>query len=247
MGTLIDVNGRYGCGAYGRPDFRDLTDLLAHMDRFGISASVTCHTEARDLNPLYGNRKLMADIAANPDARDRIIPCFAIAPAMLYRKGETEHLIRHLEEETIRAVALFPRTSRCAVREYEKVLVRICRYRPVILLDAWEMKGDGDYRDLQDLAAAFPELTFIVRQAMWWQFSILADLMWRLRNVRVDLSQFHFRDAIPTVTTHFGEERVVFGLGPKAHGGAALAALPVCGYWDGMPGADRPPATWRRC
>jgi predicted TIM-barrel fold metal-dependent hydrolase len=223
--TLVNVNGLYGCGAYEKPDFKELGELITHMDKFGIAASVTCHIEARDLNPLYGNRKLMSDIEATHGAKDRIIPCFVIAPAMLYRNGETEHLVNNLKAGAVHAVALYPKTSRCAVREYEKVLAHIRSYSPVVMVDAWEMKGDGDYRDLQDIAVAFPELTFIVRQAMWWQFSILADLMERSHNVRVDLSQFHFRDAISTVVTHFGKERIVFGLGPKAHGGAALAAL----------------------
>lgn len=195
------------------------------MDRFGITASVTYHTEAKDLNPLYGNRKLMADIDITPGTHCRIIPCFVIAPAMLYREGELKYVIDHLAKGIVRAVTFFPKTSRCAVREIEKVLVQLEPYKPVVLLDAWEMKGDGDYRDLQDIAQTFPNITFIIQQAMWWQFSLLADLMWRCVNIRVGLSQFHFRDAIKTVIANFGEERLLFGLGPKSHGGAALAAL----------------------
>lgn len=223
---LINVNGLYGSGAFERPDFPDLQALLAHMDRLGIAASVTCTVEGRDLNPLYGNRKLVADRAALPaDQQNRIIPSFAIAPAMLYRQGETEHLLWHFENEGLRCVSFFPATSRCAVCEIEKVIAKIARFDPIVLIDAWEMKEKIDYRDLSNLARLFPTVSFVIKQAMWWQCSILIDLMWRHNNIFADISWLHFRDAIKTMTEHFGANRLLFGIGPAAHQGAALAAL----------------------
>lgn len=223
---LININGMYGSGAFEKPDFPDLKALLAHMDRFGIAASVTCTVEGRDLNPLYGNRKLIDDYATLPtDMQKRIIPSFVIAPAMLYRQGETEYLLHHFESHGLRCVSFFPATSRCAVREIEKVISRITRFNPIVLIDAWEMKEKIDYRDLSELAQQFPNVSFVIKQAMWWQCSILIDLMWRHKNIYADISWFHFRDAIKTISNHFGDNRLVFGIGPVAHQGAALASL----------------------
>ena len=35
-----NINGKFGMGAYEKPDFPELSDLLAHMDRLGVWQTV---------------------------------------------------------------------------------------------------------------------------------------------------------------------------------------------------------------
>ena len=44
----INVNGKYGMGAYAKPDYPTLKDLLDSMDRLGIWQTVAYHLNARD-------------------------------------------------------------------------------------------------------------------------------------------------------------------------------------------------------
>ena len=86
----INVNGSYGLGAYEKPDYCSLSELLSSMDRLGVWQVVTYHNLARDLHPVYGNRYLMEDIANTPGAKERVIPALAVNPSMLCADGEME-------------------------------------------------------------------------------------------------------------------------------------------------------------
>ena len=88
----INVNGAYGLGAYKKPDYSSLKELIDDMDKLGIGQSVVYHNLARDLHPIHGNRYLMEDIAATPEAQGRVIPAFAVNPSMLAGEGEMEYV-----------------------------------------------------------------------------------------------------------------------------------------------------------
>ncbi|MDY0169866.1 MAG: amidohydrolase family protein [Thermoguttaceae bacterium] len=60
---------------------------------------------------------------------------------------------------------------------------------------------------------------------MWLGFSGVLDLLWRTPNAYIDTSYLHMRDTIELLTAEFGARRVLFGIGAKAHYGAAIAAL----------------------
>ena len=220
----INVNGCYGQGPYERPDYTTLRELLDDMDRLGIGQAVVFHSNARDLHPLYGNRFLLDDLRAMPEAAQRIIPALAVNPSMLAGIGEMESVIKSLEKKEAGCIALFPVTNRYRLLEIRPVLDRIRKYRPLILIDVTEMTSE-DMEDLAGIAKDYEELYFVVRQVMWWQFSRVFNLLGRTKNVAADISWLHTRDSIRILSDQAGPERLVFGAGYRAHGGAAQAAL----------------------
>lgn len=219
-----NINGKFGMGAYEKPDFPELSDLLAHMDRLGVWQTVAYHSNARDLHPVFGNRFLLEDIEKTPGAKERVIPAFAANPAMLVGKGEMEHLISHLADGSVGIVVIFPITNRFRMVEYRRVFDRIKQYHPVIMMDVTELTSE-DEEDLAAIAKDYPELKFVLKQVMWWQYSRVFDLLHRADNIYCDISWLHTRDAINFIAKDVAPDRIVFGTGYKSHAAAAIAAL----------------------
>jgi len=222
---LFDVNGAFGCGAFARPDFPEAADLLAHMDRLGVARALAWHAQARDLNPSVGNPKLLQAIEETDGAADRLVPSFVIYPPMFFELGAMDCLLGALESGRVRAVRAFQATSRFDLPELERVLKEIARFDPALIWDVRDRRGPQDYRELVALAERFPAVRFVCAQAMWPQMNPLLDMMWRRANILTDTSWLHVRGDIELVVKQFGADRIVFGTGPKAHGGAAIAAL----------------------
>ncbi len=220
----INVNGCYGQGPYARPDYATLQEFLDSMDRLGIGQAVVYHSLARDLHPVYGNRYLLEDIRKTPGASQRVIPALAVNPSMLAGIGEMEAVLDILEKQESGVIALFPVTNRYRLLEIRPILEMVRSYRPVFLIDVTEMTSE-DLEDLASIAADYPDLFFVVRQVMWWQFSRIFNLLGRTKNICADISWLHTRDSIRILRDQAGPHRLVFGTGYRAHGGAALAAL----------------------
>lgn len=219
-----NLNGKYGMGAYAQPEYPMLSDLLAAMDRLGIWQTVAYHSNACDLHPVYGNRFLLEDLEKMPEAKGRIIPALAANPAMTVGKGEMEHLEDCLASGKAGCIVLFPVTNRFRMVEYRRVFDRIRKYRPVVLIDKKELR-DNDMEDLAQIAPQYPELKFVIKQMMWDQFSRVFDLMLRTENIYCDTSWFHYRDAMKMVCEHVGYQRLLFSVGNRSDGGAAIASL----------------------
>lgn len=222
-----NVNGKYGMGAYEQPDYPTLGDLLKSMDRLGVWQTVAYHSNACDLHPVYGNRFLLEDIEKTPGAKERVIPALAANPAMLVGKGEMEHLENSLAEGKAGCVVLFPVTNRFRFVEYRRVFDRIKKYRPVILVDVTELTSE-DLEDLAKIAPEYPELPFVLKQVMWWQFSRVFDLLHRAENIYCDTSWLHTRDAIKMIRDHVSYKRLIFGVGYRSHCAAAISGLSWC-------------------
>ena len=226
---FFNVNGKFGRGPYAKPDYPLLRDLLSEMDRLGVWQSIACHTHARDLNPTYGNKATLEAIKSLPEANGRILPSLAATPVMSVSRGELDFLIECLRDERSNVIELFPTTNRFRLIEIERILVSVEQYRPVIMIDVTEINLVTDIEDLVELANRFRNLKFVLRQAMWEHFSRVYDAMLRTTNVYLDSSWLHTRGGINIVCNMAGKERLLFGLGPKSHAGAAIGALVYSG------------------
>lgn len=222
--AFFNVNGVIGRGAYETPDFPNATAFAAHLDYLGIERSLVWHVAARDQNPTLGNRQLL-DVIADTGLQDRLLPAFVITPACFFEYGALAFLRAQCRSGAVRALRLTPEVSRFPIRQIERVLAELAPFLPVILWDCRHHATDQNMRDFEAMAQRFPGLPFVATQKMWGGFGSILDLMWRCPNVHVDTSWLHMRDTIEMLTETFGVERVLFGIGPKAHYGAAIAAL----------------------
>ena len=235
----LNINGKYGMGAYAQPDYPTLPDLLESMDRLGIWQTVAYHLNARDLHPVFGNRFLLEDIEKTPGAKERIIPAFCANPAMLVGKGEMESLESCLSNGVGGCVIIFPVTNRFRMVEYRPVFDRIRKYKPVIMVDVTEMTAN-DVEDLANLAPDYPDLNFVVKEVMWWQYSRILDIMRRTKNIYCDISWLHTRDAIKILCDETDYSRVVFGAGFRSHCAAAIGGL----AWANIPQEQKDLIAW---
>ena len=219
--SFFDANAHFGCGARAIPEFAAPGDLLAHMDRMGIDRALVWHLAARDLDPVWGNRKLIEDLQA-ARARERLIPAFVIAPTMLYRPGIIGDLKLAMQREQVRALRIFPGTLRHTLPQVEPVIRMLAPLKPVLFLDS----RDGvNPIEMLALAQTFPQMPMIYTQAMWGDVIGMLDLMRRCKNILADTSWLHTTGTIELLVKQFGPERVILGTGFKAHNGASLAGL----------------------
>jgi predicted TIM-barrel fold metal-dependent hydrolase len=221
---LFNVNGSVGRGAYETPDFADVAEFLEHMDYLGIDRSLVWHVESRDLNPQWGNKRLLKEIE-EAGAEERLIPAFVISPACYFEYGTLNFLRESLSSGKVKALRIIPSVSRFPIRELERLLLELAEYEPLVLWDCPTFATEQDFLGLEHLAKQMPKVNFAVTQKMWPGFGAVLDLMWRCPNVYVDISWLHMRDTIELLCEHFGAERVLFGIGYKSHYGAAVAML----------------------
>ena len=241
----LNISGAYGLGAYERPDYATLGDLLADMDRLGIWQVVACHNNARDLHPMFGNRYLMEDIDKTPGAKQRVIPAFSAAPPMLVGAGEMEHLQAAFASGQVHCLVLFPKTCRFRIIEIARVLQRLEQYDPVILFDMDELGNERvewwqQLDELERVGAMFPGMRFIIRRVGWGHFSMVLDTMTRMKNLYLDTSILLTRDALKIVRDQVGADRLIFGLGTGSCVGGAMAGL---SYAD-MPQEEKDRIAW---
>lgn len=220
---LFDCNGRFGPTAFMEPEYRQITDLLAQLDRLGVSRSLVWHAAGRDLHPNTGNRKLIQAIESLGAAADRFVPAFAVSPCMLYERNGLTELTEAVRSGRVRALRLFPNTLRHSLNQIEPVIAAVAESRPVLLCDL--IRESPSSRDVLDLAERFPSLPLVLTQGMWPSLPMVLDLMTRRENIFFDLSWLHVNRSIEMICQRFGAQRLLFGLGLKTHHGAAIAAL----------------------
>jgi hypothetical protein len=224
---LLNADAAIGFHARFRPDYPGPRELLAHLDRLGISRSLVWHTQARDLHPAVGNRRLLEDLADAGPLAERLIPTFVLAPSLLGEPNALAFVLEALRVGRVRGVRLFPGQLRHNASMVEPVLRAVARYRPAVFLDA----TDGmDFHAVADrLAPAFPGLPFVILHTMWGHHLPLFDLMRRHRNIAADISWMHTLGTIRAMTDEFGSGRLIFSIGHKSHNGAAIASLAHAG------------------
>jgi hypothetical protein len=212
---------KIGRGAYETPEFPDPKTLLAHLDYLGIDRALVYATEAVDYSPVNGNKLLIERLEPY---RDRLFPVWVLTPTDFYEYGTLDWLKGQLRAGN-RACFINPELSRFRIRELERLLLALDELRPVIFVDSDYRTAPDMIYDIEYLTEKCPGCHFVIQKEMWGGFHRVLDLMWRRRNVGLDISWLHMRDTIELVIEEFGLERLFFGIGHTAQYGAALAAL----------------------
>ena len=212
---------KIGKGAYEKPEFSTPESLLKHLDYLGIDRSLVFSVEAQDYSPIVGNKNLLQTLEP---FQKRLFPAFVITPADFFEFGTMEWLKEQAKAGN-RAYCLRPEMSRFPIRQIERVLAELAPFHPVLFLDTGYKGNDSDFRDLEVLAEKYPTAYFILCKQMWGGFGNLLDLMWRRKNVGLDISWLHMRDTIELIIEQFGIERLFFGIGHTTHYGAAVGVL----------------------
>ena len=217
---LFNITASYGCGVLHKPDFPELSDLLRHMDRLGIDGAAVMNVMARDFQPTPGNKKLIEDIENTPNAKNRLLPVFCVAPAMYYNRTEREYLIEMVSSGRVKILAAAHKMQGFSMRQIGRLFEELRPYKPAVLVET----GGTDLAEVDKLAYDFPEMFFIM-QTFFWSGMSIADLMWRCPNVGIETSWLFSAAGLKIIVDNFGPERVFFGADTKNQQASSIAGL----------------------
>lgn len=226
---LFNANAVVGCAQNRRPDFSAVADLLAHMDRLGVSRALVWHLGAAGFQTVWGNRKLLADLAATPAAADRVFPAFVISPNVYYERGSLDWIRSAMQDCGARALRFSLGRGEWTLDALEPVLEALQSLSPVLFLSVWDNLPKPA---VLALAARFPDMPLVFTEAMWGHVGPMLDLMRQRDNVLIETSWLHTHQALELFSSHYGAERLLFGMGSEAHQGAAIAELACAGLSD---------------
>ena len=218
---MFAINPFIGKVVHGVTEYATPEELLEHLDYLEIDRSLVSSNDALHYSPYHCNRELLETIAPY---RERLYPCFVITPADFYEQGNIEFYREQMRQGN-RAFYLCPKEQNFQIRDIERVIAAIADLRPVFFLVSAFGTSPQMFIDVADIAQKYPQVTFVCTKQMWGKFPSTLDLMWRCRNVLLDISWLHMRDTMEMLAADFGAERLVFGIGGKAQYGAAIAAL----------------------
>ena len=218
--NFIDASGRFGVALNRHCGFASAAELLRHLDRLGIARAVSFNVEGRESGCPYVNRKSLAEIARVPGGRGRLLPAFSISPVLIYADGALAEL-REMALEHGPALHFTRGLSGYSLSQCDPVFNTLHDLSPVVFLNF----EDADRADLVTTAERHPQVTFVLTDISWSRMVHVLDCMARRPNLCTETSWLHAADDLEILCERFGPERVLFGAGERANGGAAIAAL----------------------
>ncbi len=218
---LIDVNAYCGKAAAVVSDFPSLKDRLAFMDRLGIEQALVWNIEASKHHSLSANAALLAELKNTPDAKDRIIPALVVSDLVLYEKNGINTLKRQMEEGNTNALRFVNALNVSDIINIKPVLKELKKYKPFLILSF----GTSTPAEIIAFCKELPDVKVIITDVMWPKYARMFNILRSAKNVMLDISWMHVTGDIELVVKHFGADRLVFGIGPRCHNGAAIASL----------------------
>ena len=200
----------------------DVADLLAEMDRLGISRSVVRHRAALDGGPEAAWYVSREDLAGN----DRLIPALPLTPDGREPDWDVSLALGQALREGARLAWADPVTWGFSLQPWCcGPLYRVLTERRVPLLVEY---GKTSANELEVILSAFPDLRLILLGApREGRNRLLYPLLERHPNLWLCLSNLYsVHRGFEDLVRNFGPDRWVFGTNyPVSEGGAALAGL----------------------
>lgn len=219
----FDAGQILGVGATESPDYPTAQALLAQLDRLGVARAVVSHAAARSCHAGWANDRLLEDLTATPAASGRLIPALCISPNLLYEPGALLHFCDTFAAVGSRALCYPQLRGNWTLSQVSPVLEELAPQRPVLFLD---LHADGfTTADLLACTESFPQVSVVISGVMWPFLVTLLELMQQRENVLASTAWMHTYGDLELVAERFGAERLVLGIGPRAHAGAGLLRL----------------------
>lgn len=219
--SLFDVNASVGLLATGPGEFPTVRSRLEAMDRLGVARALVWHAGSVQNHALSGNQMLLEEIRRTPGAPGRLIPALTVSGLLAYERDGLATLRTQMRAGSTRALRFVNAFGRLTLMQLEPVIREVRPLKPFIVL----AHNQATIADVMEFSAAFPDVPLVLTSVMWGPCATVFELMRRRRNVLLELSWMHSFGAVEMAVKEFGASRVLFGTGPKSHGGAAIGAL----------------------
>jgi hypothetical protein len=219
---LVDVDIALGTPAVPQDAengyFRTEGEVLAAMDRFGISRGVVRHVFSREYAPGPGN-----ELLDRMESR-RLLKCYTLLPAHTGEMGPEDKLVEHLAYRMVRFVTFYPETHHYHFTTHTcgGLLGRLADAEIVVLLD----KEQVDYERMYEICRHIPELHLVLTGVAYRDNRDIYPLLADVDNVYIATARFCGMGFIEDMVNRFGPQRLVFSSGmPIYSPGGPITAL----------------------
>lgn len=200
---------------------RHAEELLEALDFCGITGAVVYHATMIDVDPGYGNAKLMEETAKAPE---RLIPTWTILPDITDNSFAVEVLFERMKQNGVRLLRAYPERNRYllnAVTMGEQLDAIAAAGVPLYLSPStgWE--------HIYDVLAQFPKLTVIIHNyGLWSHARFLYPLLRSYPGVYIECGDMQTAGELKHICDTFGSGRILFGSDfPSNHIGGPLATV----------------------
>ena len=208
----LDCDFGIGLNGLGFPATPEPADALAVLDRYDVSQALVYDRGAFEGGCFDSFDRLLAYCAR---AKDRLLPTIHVVPPDTGEQPPPHELIGRCREAGIKALRVSPTYHRfiCDSKSMG-TLFKLMEWHRIPLLHSNMMVQDHPWdhaptwRDIRDIALAFPRLPVVVLYTGMLQGRSLFPILAGCPNVVADLTCFSFR-YIEEVRARFGPDRLV--------------------------------------
>ncbi|MBD2865091.1 amidohydrolase family protein [Paenibacillus oceani] len=200
---------------------RHAEELLETLDFCGIAGAVVYHATMIDVDPGYGNAKLMEETAKAPG---RLFPTWTMLPAITDEAFAPEPLFQRMKQNGVRLLRAYPERNRYllnAITMGEQLDAIAAARIPLYLSPStgWE--------HIYSVLEQFPELTVIVHNyGLWSHARFLYPLLRTYSNVYIECGDMQTAGELKHICGKFSSERILFGSDfPSNNIGGPLATV----------------------
>jgi predicted TIM-barrel fold metal-dependent hydrolase len=185
-----------------------MADLMAEHARFGIRQRLCLHAESRDGVPDEGNAEMDRLAGEHPGTG----AIWTVLPPRRLHAEPVESLIDRARKSGVAAFVLFPKRQSHHFAPWANgpLYAAMEEAKLPLYVDASQI----EWRDLYDVARAYPRLPIVVWYAGYRTDRYLIPIMDECENLRIGLAPtFVQSDCIEDFTGRYGPTRLIFGSG----------------------------------
>lgn len=203
-----------------------ITDLLAEMDRWGVSDALVFHAAMQDDSPIVGNELLVRAIAEHP----RLHGTWAILPPQTGELGTPEKFITQMKKYGIHALWTFPIKHRyllTAATFGSLFELMIQKKIPLFLSADEDSLKFSNWMLIEHVLHEFPKLILIITgHGNWGEDRYFRPLLEKYKHLYIDISRYELDGGIAALCRKYGHYRLLFGtLFPKYYMGGPVLTL----------------------
>ena len=200
---VIDANVRVGDLKDEPSPCRDRNQLLAEMDRHGVTRALIYHAQAESLSVADGNGYLEDWLEAGDE---RLVPQWVVMPT-----DDSMNQLQNLHEQgRVQSLRLFnPLISGLPFRPwvYDEMLSWINERR----LPLWISLPDVNIDDVVTTLQEYPDVVPVFVGAHYSHTLLVRPILKTLPNAFIELSRYEVIGEVEALRDEFGAERLIYG------------------------------------
>jgi len=198
--------------------FDSADDLLAEMDKVGITESLVYSSHAYQAHPSDGNENIIKAVSGS----DRLHPCWVLLPPTTDELPKPDKLIMEMRDANVRAARLFPVAhkfpfSRLVLGELFEALEE---ERIPLFVDTGRSHWSAitlDWQEVFAICETFPQLPVVLIREGGTTQRILYGQWQHHPNLYLETSYLQVPECLDYISQKFGAERLLFGTNMPIH------------------------------